>query len=194
MLAVLVVDMQNGFCAEGGSLAPGGAELTRYRGLIPTIAELCGAARGAGAAVIYTVHGYRPGYPEAGSELRSLHPEVLAAGGMRWGGWDTAVVDGLEPADGDHIVTKSRFDSFHGTDLELLLAGLGVDRLIVTGVSTNVCVETTVRNAAQRGYTVAVADDATAASTAALHDAALTSMRYAFATVAPWRALLTSMS
>lgn len=188
--AVLVVDMQNGFCSVGGSLAADESALARYAQLSPQIQGLCRAARASGSRVIYTRHGYRPGYPEMGHELRTLHPEVVRTGGMVWGAWDTAIVDELAPQQDDVIVRKSRFDSFLGTDLELVLRAGEVRRLVVCGVSTNVCVETTVRSASQRGYEVAVASDATAASSASLHESALNSMRYAFATVAPWRALV----
>ena len=190
--AVLVVDMQNGFCTDGGSLAPHAEVRARYQALTTVIGELCATARASGLPVVYTVHGYRAGYPEAGSEIASLHPEVAHAGGMLWGGWDTAIVAAIEPDARDYIVRKSRFDAFLGTDLELLLDGLGVSQLVVAGVSTNVCVESTVRSASQRGYAVAVAADATAASTTALHDEALRAIGYAFARVATWRELLAS--
>jgi ureidoacrylate peracid hydrolase len=188
--AVVVVDMQNGFCSEGGSLAGDAEQRARYASLVPPIRRLCGQARESGLLVVYTRHGYRAGYPEMGSELRTLHPEVVATGGMRWGTWDTRVVDGLTPPESDPIVRKSRFDAFLGTDLELLLQGVGVTEVILVGISTNVCVESTARTAAQRGYRVSVAADATAATTPQLHESALTSLAYAFGRVAPWRDLL----
>lgn len=188
--AVLVVDMQNGFCSEGGSLAGDESTMVRYAALVPQIAGLCAAARESRAAVIYTRHGYRPGYPEMGRELTALHPEVIQGGGMLWGSWDTQVVEALAPHRGDVVVRKSRFDSFLGTDLQLVLRATEVTRLVVAGVSTNVCVETTVRSASQNGYEVAVAADATAATTEQLHESSLAAMSYAFATVGPWRELI----
>jgi len=190
---VLVVDMQNGFCAPDGSLTSSAEVLARYEDAAAVIAEVCGAARTHGLPVIYTVHGYRPGHPEAGSEISSLHPDVARDGGMVWGGRDTEIVAALEPGAGDHVVRKSRFDTFLGTDLELLLGGLGVGHLIVTGISTNVCVESTVRTASQRGYAVTVVADATAASSPALHEAALAAMRYAFADVVGHEEVLASL-
>jgi nicotinamidase-related amidase len=187
--AVLVIDMQNGFCSDGGALAGDASVRARYAELVPEIQGLCQAAREGGGLVVYTRHGYRPGYPEMGHELRTLHPEVVSGGGMVWGGWDTQIIPGLAPEPDDIVVRKSRFDSFLGTDLQLVLSASDVRRLVVCGVSTNVCVESTVRSASQRGYDVAVASDATAATTTALHQAALDAMTYAFAAVAPWREL-----
>ncbi|WP_432974653.1 cysteine hydrolase family protein [Dactylosporangium sp. CA-233914] len=188
--AVLVVDMQNGFCAEGGSLAGDRALCARYQALATPIRQLCASARTAGRRVIYTCHGYRTGYPEAGRELSTLHPEVIRANGMLWDSWDTQIIPGLAPEATDVVVKKSRFDAFLGTDLDLLLRAGDIRRLIIAGISTNVCVESTARSAAQRGYEVAVAADATAATTDTLHHAALANIAYAFATVAIWRDLL----
>ena len=188
--ALLVIDMQNGFCVEEGSLAGDASQCARYQTLVPGLQLLTRRARDLGVRVIYTRHGYRPGYPEMGYELAALHPEVVRGNGMQWESWDTHVLDGLAPQGQDIVVRKSRFDAFLGTDLELLLDAGRVRRLVVSGVSTNVCVESTVRSAAQRGYDVGVASDATAATTPALHQAALDAMAYAFATVAPGQQLL----
>jgi ureidoacrylate peracid hydrolase len=185
-----VIDMQNGFCVEEGSLAGDASQCARYQTLVPGLQLLSGRARDLGVRVIYTRHGYRPGYPEMGHELTALHPEVVRGNGMQWESWDTQVLDELAPREQDLVVRKSRFDAFLGTDLDLLLDAGRVRRLVVAGISTNVCVESTVRSAAQRGYDVGVASDATAATTPSLHKAALDAMAYAFATVAPGQRLL----
>lgn len=184
--AVLVVDLQNAFCTPSGSQAPTADALTRYAAVIEQAAELCRRARRQGIGVIFTRHTYRPGYPELAARGR-IAQVVRELRGLERGSWDAEVVGALTPLAQDVVLDKSNFDAFLDTELDAILRAGGVRELIVLGVSTNVCVESTVRTAAQRGYDVLVASDATAATSEQLHEASLRSMAYLFARVIPWR-------
>ncbi|MCA2220470.1 cysteine hydrolase family protein [Nonomuraea aurantiaca] len=184
--AVLVVDMQNGFCHPRGSIASLGGELPDLSSVVAANEELLAAARAAHLPVIYTRHVFRPGLidmPARSANLWPRDPEPLVRGS-----WDADIIDELAPAEGDHVIDKNRYDAFLYTDLEVLLRGLGVNRLLAVGILTNVCVETTVRSADQRGFDPYVASDCTTAYGEA-RDPALAAMSVVFATVGKWREL-----
>ncbi len=186
--ALLVIDLQNAFCAATGSLAPDPETLVRYRSVIAQTALMVATARRRGVRVVYLRHVYRRGFPEAYATMPFLD-RLRAGGALLHGTDDTQLVAPLDLQDGDILVDKSRFDGFQDTGLDGVLRAGGVRELIVAGVSTNVCVESSVRSGAERGYRMYVAADATAATTEELHEASLRSMAYAFAVVAPWRTL-----
>ena len=106
---------------------------------------------------------------------------------------DREVIDELAPVDGDIIIDKNRFDAFLYTELETILRSLGVRRLLVCGVLTNVCVESTVRSGQQRDFEMLVASDC-CAGPEQFHQFALDEMAEFFADVAEWRDLLTLAS
>jgi ureidoacrylate peracid hydrolase len=187
--ALLVIDMQNGFCDAEGTMPRAGFGLPRIDEVIAETAALLGAARTAGLPVVYTRHGYRADMLDRPARLRvpaELRPLVR-------GSWDTAIVDRLAPGPEDRIVDKNRYDAFLYTDLVLVLRAIGATRLLVSGVVTNACVESTVRSAEQRDFEVLVAADCTCAPEP-MHEASLVSMAYAFATVGPWRRLLADLT
>lgn len=98
--------------------------------------------------------------------------------------WDAAVVDELAPREGEVVLDKTRYSAFYKTDLEERLRSLGIETLIVCGVTTNICVESTVRDAFFRDIRVVVPSDATAAVTPELHEGALRCFEYGFGQVA----------
>ncbi|NBH07424.1 isochorismatase family cysteine hydrolase [Amycolatopsis sp. SID8362] len=173
MRALLVVDMQNGFCHPRGSvpamLGPMEGVATAIAGCVAAVA----AARAAGVPVVYTRHCYRPGYVDAGANFERLGAGIRDSGGLLRGSWDAEVLDELAPAGGDVVVDKTRYDAFFATDLELVLRGAGVTDLIVCGVATNVCVASSVRTAYAADFGVTVVPEACAGWTTALHEAAL---------------------
>ena len=142
--AVIVVDMQKGFCHPDGSLyAPGSEDV------IEPIAAFLDDARAAGASVIFT---------------RDIHPPEQFEGTHyydefeRWGehlvegSWGTAIVDGLEVGENDHVVTKHTYDAFYETELEGWLRAHGIDDLLICGTLANVCVLHTASSAALRDF------------------------------------------
>ena len=168
--ALIVVDMQNGFCHPDGSLPRLGMALAGADSAVRQTAVAVRQARGAGVPVVYTRHQYRPGRADEGQRLSELSGDLAAIGGLAAGSWDAAVVDELGAGAGDLYIDKARFDAFLWTSLDPLLRGLGAEQLVVCGVVTNICVESTVRAAFMRDYKVTLLADCCAAQTPRLHD------------------------
>ncbi|MDT0319161.1 isochorismatase family cysteine hydrolase [Streptomyces millisiae] len=189
--AILVIDMQNGFVHPDGSVPRAGLGVPGVDAVVDAMVGLVEAARATGLPVVYTRHVYRENAPEMSPRIRAAFAPVLAVDPrmLARGSWDAEVVAELRPEPGDVVVDKSRYDAFLHTDLEPMLRALGVDRLVVGGVLTNYCVESTVRSGVERGFDIAVAADCTAAA-ARFHGPSLASMEAMFATVGPWRELL----
>jgi ureidoacrylate peracid hydrolase len=181
--ALMVIDMQNGFCSDDGSVNRIGLPAARLRPAIAPCARLIGLAREAGIPVIYTRYMYRPDYADGGLMASELIPDLKNGKTLMAGTWDVEVVDELKPEDGDFIVDKNRPSAFYATGLEPILKGLDVDNLVVCGVTTNCCVETTVRDASQRDYRTFVVSDAVAEYEDDRHEVALKSMGMLFAHV-----------
>jgi ureidoacrylate peracid hydrolase len=168
--ALLVIDMQNGFCHPDGSFPRIGMGLEGADEAVHNAAVAVAQARQAGLPVIFTRHLYRPGRPDEGAALVRNSPALAGVDGLAAGTWDAEVVDELKCTGSDLIVDKVRFDAFQWTSLEPLLRGLGVTDLVICGVVTNICVETTARSAFMRDYPVTLLADCCAAKTRRLHD------------------------
>jgi ureidoacrylate peracid hydrolase len=168
--ALLVVDMQNGFCHPDGSLPKLGLGLSGAGEAVAQAAIAVGQARDRGVPVIFTRHVYRPGRADEGRKLSEMSSELASVGGLAAGSWDADVVDELGCTAQDLVVDKVRFDAFLWTSLDPLLRGLGVDEVVVCGVVTNICVESTVRAAFMRDYSVVLLEDCCAAQTPRLHE------------------------
>lgn len=182
--AVLVIDMQNGFVHPEGSVPTADRPLPNVDKVIAENAAMIAAAREAGLPIIYTRHVWRDGLLDAPPEVAAMfRPEDKP---LVRGTWDADVCDELTPEPGDVIIDKNRFDAFLYTDLEVILRAMGVRRLLVSGVVTSICVESTVRSAQQRDFAVTVAADCTSAPEDQ-HEPALAVMAYIFAQVGPWR-------
>ena len=168
--ALLVVDMQNGFCHPDGSFPRIGMGLEGAQEAVRHAAVAVAQARRAAIPVVFTRHVYRPGRPDEGAALVRNSPALAGVNGLAAGFWDADVVDDLGCGPEDLVVDKVRFDAFQWTSLEPLLRGLGVRELVVCGVVTNLCVETTVRSAFMRDYPVTLLADCCAAKTRRLHE------------------------
>jgi nicotinamidase-related amidase len=151
--ALLNVDMQNCFVENSPIAAPGGLQV------LDRVNLLASKCRRAGILVIHARHVLRPDGSNAG--ILSQIP-LVKQGIINRGSDSAAFHKGLVIDQSDVILEKPRFGAFHGTDLELLLRSRGVDTVIVTGISTNVCCETTAREAAVRDFHVLFVGDATA--------------------------------
>ena len=151
--ALVNVDMQNCFVESSPVAAPGGLQV------LERINMLASRCRDAGILIIHARHVLRPDGSNAG--ILSEIP-VVRQGIINRGSKSAAFHAGLVIDEKDIILEKPRFGAFHGTDLELLLRSRGIDTIIVTGISTNVCCETTAREAAVRDFRVLFVDDATA--------------------------------
>lgn len=173
--AVLVIDMQRDFVDAGAPI-----ECTGAREVIAPIRRLLTAVRADGIPVIYTQEAHRAAKVDFGLELEFEEPEHCLEGSS-----GIELLPALAPQPGDHLVIKRRYSAFFATDLDLLLRGLAVDTLILTGVATDVCVRATAQDAQQLGYRVVVPRECVAGTSEAQHEAALRNIEYVFGYVVP---------
>lgn len=178
--ALLVVDMQNGFLADNGSLAKIGMSPEALAPAVPGCRRLVDSARHAGVPIIFTRYVYMHNYADGGLLPNELIPAMKQVNSLTAGSWDADIVAELTPLEHEVVIDKSRPSAFYGTRLEPVLTGLGLRHLVVAGITTNMCVESTVRDAGQRDYHTYVAEDATAEYDEERHRVALTTMGFGF--------------
>ena len=123
--------------------------------------------------MVFTRHLYRPGRADEGQALKQNSPALAGLNGLQSGTWDAEVMAELGCGPSDLVVDKVRFDAFQWTSLEPLLRGLNINDLVVCGVVTNLCVETTIRSAFMRDFPVTLLADCCAAQTRRLHELSL---------------------
>ncbi|MEI8082144.1 MAG: isochorismatase family protein [Actinomycetes bacterium] len=163
--ALLVIDMQEFF----SDIA---------QAIVPAIGRLVAAARTAGCPVIFTRHGHRDLLVDGGALAAWWGEDLAMVGTPAW-----QIISGLAPRPGDPVIDKHHYSAFFGTGLDLVLEPLPVTDLIICGVMTNCCCETTARDAFMRDYRVFVAADGTAATNTDLHVSSLKGMAYACASI-----------
>lgn len=183
--ALLVVDMQNGFCDEQGSFAGLGFDVAPLKAAVPGCRALVEGARAAGVPVVFTRFVYQPGYVDAGVVSNELLPAIKDHKCLTAGSWDADIVDELAPRPTEVVIDKSRYSSFYGTRLEPVLTSRDVRSLVICGVTTNMCVETTARDASQRDYRTFVVEDATGEFDPDRHHHALKAIAFGFGWVVP---------
>jgi gluconolactonase len=159
--ALIIQDMQNDVIIEGGAFADSGAPAhATSQNVVANVAGLAQACRAAGVPVIHVWYVVEPG--AAGLRQNApLFRGVRESDALVRGTWGAAPAEGLEPAEGDHVVEKMRMNGFYETRLDILLRGLGVDTIVITGAWTNMSIEHTARHGADAGYEVFVASDGT---------------------------------
>lgn len=173
--AVIVVDMQNDFGAEGGMFARAGIPIADIAAVANPIAQVLDAARRAGLTVIYLTMQFEPdlsdaGAPDAPNFLKHKPlgvGEVVAAPDGREsrtlvkGMWGTEILPELAAEEGDIVVAKHRYSGFFETELDAILRERGIDSLVFTGCTTSVCVDSTLRDAFYRDYRCLLLSDCT---------------------------------
>lgn len=159
--ALIIQDMQNDVITEGGAFASSGAPAhAKKQNVVENVKNLAAAMRKAGGIVIHIHYIVEPGAP--GLKLNApLFRGLAESKAMVRGTWGAAPAEGLEPQKGDVVVEKMRMNGFHGTKLEAILQGFGIDSLVITGAWTNFSIEHTARHGADSGYEVVVATDGT---------------------------------
>ncbi|MCL2581894.1 MAG: cysteine hydrolase [Streptosporangiales bacterium] len=167
--ALIVVDMQNGFCHPEGSFSRIGLGMDGAEAAVRNAAVAVAQARRADVPVVFTRHLYRMGRADQGPAIIRDSP-ALVANGLAAGTWDAELVTDLAARPDDLVVDKVRHDAFQWTPLEPLLRGMDVSKVMVCGVVTNLCVETTVRSAFMRDMPVTLIEDCCAAKTQRLHE------------------------
>jgi nicotinamidase-related amidase len=179
--ALLVIDLQRDFLDPRGYAAQAGVDVSRLRATLGPVCALIDAARAAGLRIAYTREGHRPDLSDcpsakrersrhAGAEIGSTGPlgRLLVRGEPGHG-----LVDELQPRADEPVIDKPGYSAFHQTDLDQILRGWGIDTVIVCGVTTEVCVHTTLRAATDHGLRCITVSDACAASDPALQQSAL---------------------
>jgi ureidoacrylate peracid hydrolase len=178
--AVLVIDVQNDFCHEDGGLCKLGAyDLELIQPMVPKLSAFVDAARAGGIPVVWVKTEYDDATTSSRWSRRHGGEEVRICRPGTWG----AEWYGLDPADNEIVVVKHRYSPFVNAPLETVLRARGFETLLLTGVTTNVCVESTARDAFMRDYQVVVVSDCVAASDPATNEASLQNIRRHFGAV-----------
>jgi ureidoacrylate peracid hydrolase len=177
--ALIVVDIQNDFCAEGGMMDNEGRDLSAVQAMADRLPRLIAEARRVGALVVFV----RNVYSSEGNKYLSdvwLEQASRRRGESYWkrpvcalGSWEGDFYGDVRPQPGDVVVTKHRFSAFHNTDLELVLRTNGIRTMVMSGVASNVCVETTAREGFVRDFYIAFLEDGSATYDDDQHAAAL---------------------
>lgn len=181
---ILVIDMQQDFLGENAPIRGEGC-----MNIVANIDELLSLARTMDIPIIFTKEVHRASRIDFGRELdygETLHCLEDTRG--------VQIIAQLAPQISDHILVKRRYSAFFATDLDLLLRGLDVDTLILTGVMTDICVRATAQDAMQFDYYVVVPRECVAGTTHARHEAALENIEYIFGKVRPLAEIMDVLS
>ncbi len=184
--AVVVVDVQNDFCDPAGACAQRGSDVAGAVAMVPRLERFLDAARAAGVLVVFiqTTHDATTNSPawlaRRGDPVPGAPTPVATCATGTWG----AEFYRIAPQPGEPVVVKHRYSAFAGTNLDVVLRSAGVDSLLLTGVSTNVCVESTLRDGLFAEYRVTLVEDCAASFEPEAHAATVANVEQYFGVVA----------
>lgn len=198
--ALIVVDMQNDFCAVGGMMSTEGFDVSEVQKTASRLPALLAAARSAGALVVFVrnIYSTKPEFSSGGENkpanmylsnswleqaARTRKGSYTRRQVCAEGSWEGDFYGDVRPLPGEPVVTKHRYSAFHNTDLDSILRAHGTRTIVLTGVATNVCVETTAREGFVRDYYVVFVADGTAAYSLEDHNATLRNINRFFGEV-----------
>lgn len=182
---LIIVDMQNGFCHPEGNLALSGMDVSHMLAIVPAVKRLVEGCQGAGIKDFWSLqHHYLEDQAHLGRKF-SRHGGKRGRPSALKDSWHSEVVEDLKPLAGKaaEIFVKHRYSCFHETNLNQLLKIHGIKVLIICGVATNICVETTIRQAHMLDYDVVVVEDCVAGGIPELHRNTLENTRRFFGLV-----------
>jgi len=202
--ALLLIDLQHDFCSPKGACAAGGSDVGAIQVAIPRIRAVLEAARRAGLMVVHTRYGFRPDLSDLAESVRRQSRDAGGEYGqpgplgriLTRGEPGHEIIDELRPIEGEAVIDKRGNGAFYATGLHDILLERRISRLILSGVTTQCCVESTLREAVDRGFYCLTLYDCCAAFDLKLHDAtfaAIESEGHLFGWVSDSHALLNTL-
>lgn len=176
--ALVIVDMQRDFIEDSGACGAGGMNVKRLQEVVPRVRALLAAMREVGATVVHTRYGFKPDLSDLSDSMRRQSREAGGEYGtpgplgriLTHGEPGFQIVPELQPREGEIVIDKSTFGAFTYTGLDDILRGKGVTHLVLCGVTTQCCVEGTLREAVDRGYFVLTVENCCGAFEQELQD------------------------
>lgn len=188
--ALIIVDMQNAFCAKNGSYQKRGNRLLNLQVVIENTSMLLNHFRSTDRRVIFTKKSFKTDYSDIGL-LGKLHPEIIEFNGLQENTWDTEIIKELEPISGEIVLANNTYDPFYNTFLEDWLKSEGIKRLVICGVVANICVQATLIGAFVRGIEPVLVRECTTSASKSLLDALFETVSNAFGWLASIEDVLT---
>lgn len=182
--ALLLIDVQNDFCHPDGSMGTAGKDTGAAVAMVPRLQALVAAARAASVPVVFV----RTTHDETNDSAAWLNRHASGPGQVstqltcRTGSWGAEFYE-VAPEPGEPVITKHRYSAFVGTELDLTLRTRGIESLLFTGVATEVCVESTLRDGLAHEYFVSLVDDCCATYAPELHEGSVRAVANSFGTV-----------
>jgi len=172
--ALVLIEFQNDFVTEGGALHDAVAASMERSGMLANVVATVAAARAGGVQVIHSPIAFAKGYGEINANPYGILAGVVGATAFVKDEWGSQIVDQLTPAEGDIVLEGKRgLDAFGSTNLDFILRSKGIQTVVLAGLLSNCCVESTMRTAYERGFEVITLTDCVAATSHEEHDNAI---------------------